>query len=248
MSKLNDLTGRRFGRLTAIARATAQGTRVYWVCMCDCGTEKFVRAAHLYGGKVLSCGCLGAELASKRAHAGVLHKNMDGHSNTPAYSTFMSMRQRCNNKNNRHYHYYGGRGITICERWREFANFFADMGDRPPGYSLDRINPNGHYEPSNCRWVPKSEQPNNTRANHLVTHNGKTQNIARWAKETGIPYKTIAARIAAGETPADALGRMPTTKRIMCRKGHRFTPENTVDWYGARMCKTCLLAKKAVAK
>lgn len=118
-----------------------------------------------------------------------------GMSRTPVHRSWLSMLTRCNNPNSISYPRYGGRGIKVCNRWRKFEHFYADMGDRPAGTSLDRINNTGDYEPGNCKWSTPSEQQNNTRANNLLTHNGVTRSLAQWARHTGMQEATIRNRI-----------------------------------------------------
>lgn len=125
---------------------------------------------------------------------------------TPEYASWKAMRNRCNYKGNKSYSYYGGRGITVCERWDSFVNFLADMGSKPEGYTLDRIDVNGNYEPSNCRWASKSQQLRNTSRAKVATLNGKTQSIHDWVKELGLKYTTVKTRIwNLGWTPEQAL-------------------------------------------
>ena len=144
MSKRIDLVGRRFGRL--IVTAYAQDRK--WFCFCDCGVRVLVS---LRGGRK-SCGCL--------RKAGAITHRMSG---SREYNSWHSMKQRCFNPRHRHYKHYGGRGITVCEDWLSFEAFFADMGPRPAGCSLDRIDPNGNYEPTNCRWSDAKQQFQNQR-------------------------------------------------------------------------------------
>lgn len=132
-----------------------------------------------------------------RALAGVLHKNKDGRSKRTEYTVWLSMRQRCLNPNATKYPSYGGRGITICERWNEFNNFLADMGHRPtPAHTLDRKKNDLGYSPENCRWATRKEQQNNRGCNVRLTYLGKTQTMTEWAEELGIGDSTIWGRIA----------------------------------------------------
>lgn len=163
MPKAADLTGTRFGRLVVVSRAEYKGGQPAWYCLCDCGQGKVCLGTNLKSGKSQSCGCLRNEMVSERS---LKHGNRRGVGKTSReYETWCSMIGRCETDTNTSYHNYGARGITVCERWRSsFDNFLADMGERPsPKHSLDRIDVNGNYEPSNCRWVTKEEQMRNRR-------------------------------------------------------------------------------------
>ncbi len=146
-----NVSGRRFGRLSAmtISHVDKWG-RNYWNCRCLCGVTKAIRADNLIKGNILSCGCLSLDVHTKH-----------GMTKTPEYVSWLSMKRRCLDKDAHNYKYYGGRGIKICNRWLEFENFFGDMGHRPRGTSIDRINNNLGYEPSNCRWADKTTQRRN---------------------------------------------------------------------------------------
>lgn len=149
-----DLTHQTFGKLTAIRRVDNRGRRTRWLCQCECGNETIVRTHNLRSGHTQSCGCLHIEVITKHG--------MEG---TPTYNSYHSMIQRCTNKNNDSYPNYGGRGIVVCDRWSEkngFLNFVEDMGERPEGTSIDRLDTNGNYTPNNCRWVDDLEQNRNT--------------------------------------------------------------------------------------
>jgi hypothetical protein len=154
-----DLSGQKFSRLTALERALdAKGTR--WICRCDCGNLVVVRGIYLRTGNTRSCGCLAKEQARNLCRSRATH----GKRNSPEYGVWHAMRQRCGDPNNKRFADYGGRGIRVCARWREFANFYSDMGPRPSDvYSIDRINNDGNYEPSNCRWATAKEQRANQR-------------------------------------------------------------------------------------
>lgn len=163
MAQPLNLIGRRFGRLIVVKRAesTAEG-RTLWLCRCDCGKEKVIRGKHLVNGAIRSCGCLHIEVLREQS---LKHGATRGYGKTPEYESWTCMKNRCFNPKRKSFKDYGGRGIRVCARWlNSFENFLADMGRRPgPGYSIDRKNNDGDYEPGNCRWATSEEQNNNRR-------------------------------------------------------------------------------------
>lgn len=196
--KLIDRTGERYGRLVVVERApnaaNAKDTNARWLCQCDCGRTSIAYGQDLKRGKVVSCGCWNEDRRTKH-----------GMSRNHVYMVWQQLRDRCKNPNNPRWVDYGGRGIKVCERWDEFASFLADMGDRPKGYQLDRIDNNGNYEPGNCRWATPSQNLNNRRINRRLTMNGETLSIAEWAERVGINWYTIRSRLIYGWTIERAL-------------------------------------------
>lgn len=187
--RLVDLTGMKFGELTVSHSNDERSSgSVVWTCMCDCGNVTNVISGNLIRGNTLSCGHLKGKSFTHNC------------SNTPEYETWSGMKERCTNPNNKSYHCYGGRGITVCERWLcSFENFLSDMGFKPSSeHSLDREDTNGNYEPGNCKWSTAYEQANNRRNNRIVYYNGKEYTIAQLAKEYHIYYETLRGRLDRG--------------------------------------------------
>lgn len=157
-----DLTWKKFERLLVIKAESASNSKrnIVWKCLCDCGKETNATGSELRGLHKRSCGCLHsdvlAQMSTKHGHAKA--KNL-----SPTYVSWASMQTRCTNENSRNFKHYGGRGISVCDRWKSFENFLADMGERPDGMSIDRIDVDGNYEPSNCKWSNQSEQVKNQR-------------------------------------------------------------------------------------
>ena len=185
--KLIDRIGERHGRLLVVERApnkSERDTNARWKCKCDCGREVIQYGQDLKKGKVVSCGCWNDEKRFKH-----------GLANTPVHRIWIGMHSRCRNPNLKEYPNYGGRGIKVCERWKSFENFIADMGIRPEGYSIDRIDNDGDYEPSNCRWATTRQQLNNKRTSRILAMNGESRTIAEWADKLGIDWHTIRNRV-----------------------------------------------------
>lgn len=195
-----DISGKRFGHLVAIKPiGQDHGGNWWWQCQCDCGAIHDGKFTSLNRGKTKSCGC-----SKKKTLSAIKH----GMSKSATYSTWMRMKVRCTNSSAPNYGNYGGRGISVCDRWMDFKNFLADMGERPPGTTLDRIDNDGNYTPENCRWADDVTQHRNTRANVNLTYKGKTQCLAAWADELGIRRNTLQKRIAKGWSIQSALQRL----------------------------------------
>lgn len=161
-----DITGKNFGRLTAIETAGTRNRKMAWRCECSCGNETIVTGVHLRRGEIQSCGCLQRERAAEstgrrnRKHG---HAARSGF--TSEYRSFWSMHRRCLYPSHTAYKWYGARGIIVCERWQTFENFLADMGPKPtPKHQIDRLDSNGNYEPGNCRWATAQQQQEHKRA------------------------------------------------------------------------------------
>ena len=161
-----DITGQRFGRLTALQPAGKYFHMIAWLCQCECGRQVTVAGNTLRMGAQQSCGCWNRELMARLGRASKRHGHCVAAKTTPEYRSWGAMRDRCRRPGHKAYKHYGGRGIQVCERWSLFENFLADMGPRPPGHTLDRVNNDGDYEPSNCRWATLSEQNKNQRRRH----------------------------------------------------------------------------------
>ena len=200
MAKINDLTGRRFGRLVVLNREKSKNGKTCWLCQCDCGNKKIIKTTHLISKNTISCGCYRTEKHKKSI---TLFKKKHGLSKDRIYKILNGIKQRCLNKNSKIYKNYGGRGITICDEWKnDFMAFYKWSMEN--GYkddlTIDRIDNNGNYEPSNCRWVTAKEQANNTRHNHFIEFNGEKYTISQWADFLKINRNIIDKRIQAGKT------------------------------------------------
>jgi hypothetical protein len=181
-----------FDRLTVIAYTgvTVRKTSL-WLCRCICGVEKVIAGTHLISGHTRSCGCLNKELT-------VARNTTHGLSGIPAYKVWDSMLQRCRNPRDRSFANYGGRGIGVCERWEKFENFLGDMGEPPPGMTLDRRENDGDYTPENCKWATRSEQMRNTRQSRILTFKDKSLCVVDWAEILGIDRKVLYKRLDYG--------------------------------------------------
>lgn len=203
MAKAEDITGKRFGRLTVLGRVpntygkNGKAT-VYWFCKCDCGKEFSVYGSDLRSGKTKSCGC--QRISNNKSRATIHYEE-----NKKLYYVYHSMKDRCNKPQNKSYRFYGGRGITVCDEWNEKYGFTAFMkwaynNGYKEGLELDRIDNNGNYEPSNCRWVTHREQAHNTRQNVYAEYNGEKRILSDWAREFGINIRTFCYHYNQGKT------------------------------------------------
>lgn len=195
-----DLTGKRYGRLTVIKRVYKEGDKkTYWMCKCDCGNETVVLASNLKRGHTTSCGCLKIERTKET-------NSTHGLSRTRIYHIYKNMKDRTTNDHNIGYKNYGGRSIKICDEWlndfEKFYNWSMENGYKD-GLTIDRINVNGNYEPSNCRWVTMKVQSNNRRNNHNITYNGETHTLSQWSERLGINCSTLSDRINRDHWPIE---------------------------------------------
>lgn len=200
-----DRIGQRYGRLLVIARSPRSGgKRTYWDCVCDCGGEISPRSDALTSGRASSCGCLQREVASRTGKASRKH-NFKG---TKVYRAWSHMKGRCNDVNDARYRDYGGRGIKVCERWSDFENFLADMGEPQDGMTLERINTNLGYSPENCVWASLLDQNRNRRISvRVVTDNGLLP-VKEYAKVEGISYGCARARAYRGHVDTVRVGEL----------------------------------------
>lgn len=199
-NNFRDLTGKRFSRFLVVEHAGKSTTPScrdhFWRCLCDCGEIVLIAAGPLVSGHAKSCGCRKLESGTAAANkANTTH----GMRHAPEYYVWHSMLDRCRCLTSRNSKNYGGRGITVCDRWLDFSSFIADMGPRPSSkYSLERINNDGSYCKSNCRWATRKEQMRNKRTNRVLTYAGKTMCLAAWSDETGINQDALWMRLKLG--------------------------------------------------
>ena len=205
-----DISGRKFNRLTVIERAGKYPSNVIkWRCVCDCGKETFATAQNLRTANTTSCGCAYIAMIEDKKGKIFSDPTTHGMSNTPEWITYQAMLNRCYNEKHISYHRYGGRGIVVCERWYgSFENFFSDMGSRPKGKTLDRIDNNGNYEPINCKWATVREQANKRVDVWMVNYNGREMSLMDAYRQSGYigDYTNVKRRIKVlGMSVEDAL-------------------------------------------
>ena len=198
--------GAKFGRLLVISdgweQISARGARYNMVeVLCDCGTKKFIRPRSLWPRGISSCGCLQREVAARLGSTINLKHGHAGRNRSPEYGVYSTMLSRCYNPKVSKYADYGGRGITVCNRWRGeggYQHYIEDMGRRPQGASIEREDTDGPYSPENCRWATPTEQANNRRSNRFLVHQGRRATLAQWAREFGLKGSTVSDRLARG--------------------------------------------------
>lgn len=203
MSHVKDLTGQKFGRLQVIKRDTRPNKKgcAKWYCQCECGAIISVIGYDLIRGHTNSCGCYHKEQASKFLTM-LKSKNKNYHkTKTKAYRCWNGMMRRCYVPKTAFFEHYGGRGIKVCNRWHTFQNFLDDMGEPGEKDTLDRIDCNGDYSPSNCRWATMKQQASNRRSTIKISHNGKVYSLKQFAQAYDLPYYYVRAFYHKGVSP-----------------------------------------------
>lgn len=206
-SRYEDISRQRFGRLTVLSVEGRNGRKaIVWKCICECGNVHFATTWSLKGGSVSSCGCYKIErnLVAKRVHG---HASRQG---TTEYRSWQSLKSRCCNPSSPYFSDYGGRGITVCDQWKDsFLTFLADMGRKPtPKHTIERKNNDGNYEPGNCKWATVVEQANNRRSSKFIVVGGVRMTISQCSRQYGIKMKTLWDRLQAGWDANEAATRM----------------------------------------
>lgn len=207
-----DITGYRFGRLTVLERVGTQCGHITWLCECDCGKKVTVIGNNLKCKKTKSCGCLKDEKSTERISKLTLSH---GKTNTRLYHIWHGMKARCFNSNDPDFKNYGKRGIGVCNEWKEdFPTFYdwAMSNGYADNLTIDRIDVNGNYEPSNCRWATINKQQNNRRNNKIYNFNGQKHTLNEWAEISGIKYTTLRARLAQNKMTIEKALTMPVKK------------------------------------
>lgn len=192
--RFKDLSGKRFSNLIAEYPIKNKHGRFSWSCLCNCGNRRIVEGAGLTNGKTKSCGCLKAKMIGLRS---ITHGHTKNRKTTPEYRCWNSIKERCLNPKCAHFKNYGGRGISLCERWKKsFQNFYNDMGKKPAlKSSIERKNNHGNYCPSNCVWADRVEQANNNRHNRVIKWNGIKKTASQWALHLKINPQIIYQRL-----------------------------------------------------
>ena len=225
MGAKKELSGRTFGRLIVISDSgkRAKDGTIYWSCRCECGNILDVYSKSLTNGKTRSCGCLNMDSLrangkeaikhirqwmKKNKHPSVTH----GKTNSKEYVSWIKLKSRCENPNDIRYDLYGKRGIKVCERWKKFEEFYADMGSCPDGFSIDRIDNEKDYYPENCRWATKSQQQRNKRNNRKIEAFGEVKLLCEWSNKFGISPSTIFHRLKNNWSTEDAVSKPVRSK------------------------------------
>jgi hypothetical protein len=206
-TKFIDMTGTKWGKLTVISRDIRPGgKRVLWHCVCECGNKTVVDGVHLRDGHTKSCGCIRRDQVRQMGYAKKTHGHSINGKMSKEYNVWHSMKQRCDCQNHKSFKDYGGRGITVCSRWKNsFEAFFADMGTRPAGHSLERKDNYDNYGPKNCVWATQKQQSRNRRSNKLLAYRDETLCLAEWSDRLGGGCNLVGLRLRAGWSVERAL-------------------------------------------
>lgn len=244
-----NLTGQIFGRLTVGDRHPVKNKQggYRWNCKCICGNLVIVTGSLLKFGNSKSCGCILKENTIKRNIANAIH----GMTDSIEYSSWGSMKDRCNTITNKDYVNYGGRGIKICEEWNNsFENFYRDMGPRPnKKHSIERINVNGNYEPSNCKWATSKEQSNNRRTNRRISYKDETLTLKQLSEKYNVPYTVLKSRMALKWSIERAITTNVENREMWNKKLHVYKGETKTlkEWAKIAGKKTSLLRDRMLA-
>lgn len=211
MGKALELTGKKFGRLFVVRKIGENNRGNYlWLCRCDCGNETVVVGTNLKSGNTKSCKCLQKYTNIKRS---TFHGHRSVNNTTGTYRSWQMMKNRCLNRKDVQWNDYGGRGIKVCKRWVKFENFLKDMGEKSsPEYQIDRINNDGNYYKSNCRWTTCKVNSRNKRNNYFINLKGKQITLAELAEQTGINRSTLKYRIDKLKWPIEKVITRPVRK------------------------------------
>lgn len=207
MPEVVDLTGQVFGRLTVVRRSQERHSsrQALWDCECECGSKAVALSARLRAGRTRSCGCLRKQTAAKQGRLNASHR-MTG---TPTYRSWRAMHERCLDPSSKRYCDYGGRGISVCSEWRSFESFYSDMGVRPRGATLGRVDNDAGYCKANCAWQGRLPQARNRRNNRLLAYKGRTMCLSQWDEELGHPRGCLTQRLRLGWSVERALTQQP---------------------------------------
>lgn len=216
-----DLTGKTFSRLVVVGfaylkqRSSSRSRTSYWNVKCQCGSDVVVCGLHLTHNQVKSCGCLRREVSRARSM-----KHGEAEIATPEYRAWQGMLNRCRNHNRPDFHRYGGKGISVCDKWaHSYESFLEDMGRKPSSdHSLDRINPYGNYEPSNCRWATRLQQNRNTSRTVRFKFKGKLLTVGEIGELVGLSGRLIRERLTSGWPMSEATSTPPTPRHLCCAK------------------------------
>lgn len=206
MTRPSELIGKRFERLVVIKRLEPRKGHMHWLCKCDCGNFTEVSTGRLNSGQTKSCGCLQKERAAENKKVHGLYYN-EGGKKSKLYRVWSRMKERCFNPNSFAYKDYGGRGIRVCDEWLDYEPFhkWSILNNYREGFSIERVDNDGNYEPSNCKWIPISQQASNRRSVRYLTFNGQTMSVTEWGEKLDLKPTNILTRLRRGWTVERAL-------------------------------------------